>query len=215
MSGLLDLFVAPAESHPARPRTREAAWVGPSPAAAVLGGAGDARAVARLLVAELRGHGRAQCALVAEWHPEGTGLAGVRGGVAPAASRRLAASLAGRGLAAAPAGRTVRCALPGEPGEAAAAWSRALAAAACPAVLAVTGPRPPAFDGLLDDLDLIVIVRPEDADPDITALAVAGLATLRPPVAITAPPPPGAALLPATGARFLSADVTTLVRGLA
>src|SRR4051794_7681711 len=70
-------------------------------------------------------------------------------------ARRRAAGLAARGHDARPAGRLVVVSLAGG-GEAAAAEARrALAAAgAAPAVLALGGPRDPAFDALLADQDL-------------------------------------------------------------
>jgi len=187
-----ELFLAPADgaSRPAAPARRRALPVAGAPAAAVLGAPGQARGVALLLAAELRLRARAACALAGEWTGGEAGPGGPARLGAGRAPRALAERLAERGLDASTRGRVVHLSLPPEAGEATAAWSRALAAAACPAVLAVAGPRPPAFDVVLGGLDLVVLVCA--AGDELTELALEGLAGVRAPVITCRPVGAGA-----------------------
>lgn len=222
MSGLLDraaaLFLTPPSPTAAPPRAAAAGPAG-TPAAAVLGSPAHAPAVARLLAAELRLRTRSGCALVGEWRADPDEPGPARGGMAASAARRVADRLAGRGLAAEAQGRLVRLTLDPDARLAASEWERAVAAAACAAVLSIAGPRPPAFDALLDDLDLLVLVTPEEAPAELTDLALAALAPLRPPVLTCRSIPAGTARLLSSSSiatsRLLGPELSAAVRGLA
>ncbi len=104
-------------------------------------------------------------------------------------ARRLAARLVAQGLPAAACGRLAWVELAADPDVAREQVARCLRVAAAPAVLAVAGPRPAAFEPLLAALDLAVAVLPAEAGPALRALA------LRTPAgrerAIVAPLAPG------------------------
>ncbi len=191
------LFLDPPAPTPLR-ETEPAAWDAPAaaghvPSVAVLGAPRDTLPLAHALAAELRGRSRADCALIGEWRGETSALA--RPGRSTRAARSLAVRLAARELEAKPRGRAVVVALPADAATATAAWRRAVVAAQRPAVLALTGPRPAAFDPLLDDHDLLVLVPPAGAPPALAELGLAGVAGLRPPVVTARPPALAAARL--------------------
>jgi hypothetical protein len=210
LSRVGDLFVAPAVERPALPR---AAALGGAPSAVVLGGGG----IARLLAGALRGHG-AGCALLAAW--SGVERPEPPGGPSSGPARAAAARLTARGLRATARGRLVALTLPEDAEAALAAWRRATGASGCPAVLSIEEGRPAALEPALVDADLIVVVLPPEAGEDgLEGLALAGLAGLRAPVAVTRPLPPGAARLAGLSslatARALGADVLSAVRVVA
>lgn len=144
------------------------------PTAGVLGALEDVGPLAALLSAELRLSARAGCVLLAGWdageRPE------VRSGIAARQAHQLAGRLSARGLDAGARGRLATIRLPAEPEAAAAAWRRGLAAAECPSVWALAGPRPVQFEPLLGELDLIVLVPGAVASAELGRLALAGLA---------------------------------------
>jgi hypothetical protein len=152
--------------------------------AVVLGAPTAAVPVAAACAGELRAQARAAAAVLCVW----------RGGEPPAgattpAVRRLAARLAAHGLAATASGRLAWVALDPAPGDAAAQVQRARALAGAPVVLAVAGPRPAAFEPLLADAALALVVLPAEADETLRALA---LATLPSRASLAVPPlPPG------------------------
>lgn len=141
--------------------------------AGVVGAHEDVAPVAALLAAELRFRSGASCALLAGWSA-GERLEN-RAGAASRPARRLAGSLAGRGLDACARSRTVTVLLPDDPAAACSGWQRALAAADCPSVLALAGPRPAGLDRLLGELALIVVVLGAAAGEEMGRLALAGL----------------------------------------
>jgi hypothetical protein len=166
VTALLDaiarVFVAPV-SPEAAARPASAAAV---PSAAVCGPAAEPLACALALLLRSRGP-----AVVCSW-----GAGGRRASAAPtAAARRLAASLGARGLAARASGRLVVVALDAAPSIAAAEAARAGAAAGdAPVVLALCGPRDPAFDQVLAAQDVAVAAAGE-APEELIRLGVAAL----------------------------------------
>lgn len=220
MSGLLEravaLFVAPADDRRVTPPRIEPPAL-QAPAIAVLGAPGDAGAVARLLSTELRLRAGASTVLLAEWRAGGPPPEPV--GVAPPGTRRLVERLTARGIEASARGRIVHLPLPPEPPLAASALHRAVVAAGVPAVCALAGPRPAAFDPLLDEQDLVVIAPPAGASETLTDVALAGLARVRAPVVVSRPVPRAAVRLLAASSvatsRALGPAVTDAVRGLA
>lgn len=222
MSGLrhraLEYFVAPEPSTEARVEAHGAtrAALGP-PAAGVLGATSDVSAVASLLASQLRVRCRAGCVVIAEWS-SGEPLA-KRTGVASRQARQLAARLAGRGLDVGTQGRIVTTRLPADPLAAGSAWRRVLAAADCPSVCVMAGPRPEGLDAMLAELDLIVLVPGEVATAELGQLALAELAGVRALVVSSRPVQSGMARLLASSSiaasRVLGDDVTRAVRALA
>jgi hypothetical protein len=148
------------------------------PRAAVLGRPEHALPVAAALAGDLRAREGAGAALVGVWPAEA-----LRAGLATRAATRLAERLSVRGLPAVSRGRLAWLPLDESP----AAFERVAAAIDEPAVLAITGPRSTATDGLLAEQHLIVVVAPVDADSALSELTVAGLAAL--PAAVMARPP--------------------------
>jgi len=223
MSGLrdraVDYFVAPKPSADTARRVGGASRAAlEPPAAGVLGAHDDVGSVAALLASELRLRMRAGCVLLGEWsaeeRPEN------HAAVASRPARRLADRLGGRGLDANAQGRLARVRLPGDPPAAGSAWRHALAAAECPSVWALAGPRPADFDPLLAELDLIVLVPGAVASAEMGRLALAGLAGSRAIVALSSRPvSSGLARMFAASSiatsRLLGADVIQAVRALA
>jgi hypothetical protein len=97
--------------------------------------------------------------------------------------------LAAHGLAATASGRLAWLALDPSPADAATQLLRARALVDAPLVLAMAGPRPAAFEPLLADADLALVVLSADAEEPLRALA---LATLPSRASFAVPPiPPG------------------------
>jgi hypothetical protein len=143
---------------------------------AVLTAAPDAPALGAALGLALARLHRVPVVVVCMWTGGQAPARAWRGPAWPAA-RRLAGGLAARGHDARPAGRLVVVWLAGADDAAAPEARRVLAAAgAAPAVLALGGPRPAAFDVLLADQDLVVVGTRSGADPTLGRLALAGLA---------------------------------------
>lgn len=165
MTALLDAiaraFVAPTTVPRAGPVSAVAA-----PSAAVCGPGAEPVACSLALLLRRRGP-----VIVCRW-----GADGRRGAVpASAGARRLAASMNARGLSAQASGRLVGVALDEMPSVAAAEAARATAAAGeAPVVLALCGPRDPAFDDVLAAQD-VAIVALQDAPQELVRLAVAAL----------------------------------------
>jgi hypothetical protein len=166
MTALLDaiarVFVAPA---PADKRVERVAAV-TAPSAAVCGPIAEPLACALALLLRPRGP-----VVVCAWG------AAARRSAAPATAgaRRAAASMAARGLAVQAGGRLAVVTLDATPSIAAAETARAAAAAGeAPVVLALCGPRDPAFDQLLELQD-VVVVASGDAPEELIRLGVAGL----------------------------------------
>ncbi len=173
MSALLER-AASALSQPAATLHRFA------PRALVLGRADDAVPVAAALAGGLREQERAAGALLATWPSAGPPRAALG---TPAASR-LAARLQARGLEAVARGRLAWLALGLDQ---LALAARAAAAVDVPTVIAVTGPRTAATDAFLADQDLVVLVVGADAEPELEALALAGLQHCSAPVVVRRP----------------------------
>jgi hypothetical protein len=208
MTALLDaiarVFVAPTAGARAEPVSAVAA-----PSAAVCGPGAEPVACALALLLRRRGP-----VIVCRW-----GVEPRRGALpATAGARRLAASMAARGLSAQASGRLVGVALDEMPSVAAAEGARATAAAGeSPVVLALCGPRDPAFDDLLAAQD-VAIVALQDASAELVRLGVAALEeTSRRAVAapVLAGPSAWAAragLWAGPGARRALADATDVLR---
>jgi hypothetical protein len=178
MSGLLaairDLFVAPAGT-PAATRAQPP----PAPCLAVLARPPEAMAAtAALALALARAHGT-RCALACGWRIDWSQAPRIGAG---GDARHLALRLDARGIAADASGRLVRARLPEDAAAAAAAAERAVAAATCPAVLGLAGPREPALDRLLASPDAVVVVHPAEADAALAGAVEASLAGLPVPV---------------------------------
>jgi len=161
---------------------------------AVLGAPAVAVPVAAACAGELRARARATAAVLAVWRAGATvaGEEGERaspGAATTPAARRLAARLAAHGLPATACGRLAWLALDPAPGPAAAQAQRCIELADAPFVLALAGPRPPAFEPLLAALAVAVAVLPGDADPALHELARAGLPART--GLVVAPLPPG------------------------
>ncbi|MEA2149129.1 MAG: hypothetical protein QOD69_959 [Solirubrobacteraceae bacterium] len=170
---------------------------------AVLTAAPDAPALGAALGLALARLQRAPAAVVCVWSSAPVAWSAWRAPALPAA-RRLSAGLAARGHDARPAGRLVVVRLAGAGDEAATQARRAIVAAgAAPAVLALGGPRSPAFDALLADQDLVVVATRSGTDPVLTQLAVAGLAGARRACACEVPAAPPARSLAAAGVVLL------------
>jgi hypothetical protein len=165
VTALLDVitrvFVAPGEAQ-ARPVAPSAIA---APAVAVCGPGAQPLACALALVL-----GRSP-AVVCSWADGGRGASAP----ATAGARRLAASMAARGLEARATGRLVLVGLDVCASVAAAEVARASAAAGDAAVVvALCGPRDPAFDPLLAAQDLAVVAS-HDAPEELVRLGVAAL----------------------------------------
>lgn len=177
-----------------RPAERETATSSPRPdaGASILivvvcagSGAQSLGAAVALLAARAR---RAPAALVATW--TGDDLASPIALVGPPLSgaRRLAADLVLRGLDAQPAGRVVHLSLPPAECDAAVLAERAISAArAVPTVLVVGGPRGSAFDALLADSELAVVMTAPGSEPLIAELACGAISLPAPAVVACAP----------------------------
>jgi len=120
------------------------------------------------------------CALLCVWEPSGRVRPGWTAGASRPA-RREALRLQARGLPARADGRLARVALGDGAAEAATTAERVIGAAGVPVVVALLGPRPGAFDPLLEDTGLVVVATPPDSA--VGALAGIELAHLRAPVA--------------------------------
>jgi hypothetical protein len=166
--------------------------------AVVLGAPAAVVPVAAACAGELRARARSAAALLCVRRPAAPSVPAVdaaepaarspAGATTPGA-RRLAARLAAHGLPATACGRLAWLALEPEPAAAAGQFRRCLAVGGGPVVLAVAGPRPPAFEPLLAELHLAIAVLPSDIDPALRELA---LATLRSRGRAVLPPlPPG------------------------
>ena len=215
---VLEFLVDPDPSAGGSPRNRTArATALEPPTAGVLGALQDALPVATLLSAELRLRCSASCVLLADWS------AGERpvNRTSPASrpARRLAERLGARGIDACPKGRTVIVRLPAEPAAAASACRRAVAAADCPSVLALMGPRPGPLDALVDELGLVLLVLGPTASPELGELALANVAEPRALVVRRPPVSAGLARLLASSSiatsRLLGTDVVQAVRAVA
>jgi hypothetical protein len=202
MSDLLalvrDFFVAPAETG-ARPRAAPP----PAACAAILGRPAEVATVAPALALALaRGRGASvgvACGWRAGWGPGArfppTGTA-----------RRLALRLDARGLAADATGLLVRVGLPDDPVAAQAAAERTAAAASCPVVVALGGPRDAVLDHLLATQDVVVLVHHGEADAALARAAEASLAEL--PAPVVACPLPTAGPLRALATAGIAAPPT-------
>ena len=169
-----EVFVRPA----AGPRKSTASAPRPAPRIAVVCAAEDAAALGVAAASILARRHRADCALACVWAPEGVSRAAGEGGpLAGRSARRLATALLARDVPSTARGR-LAIALPArDPATAAPAAARALAAAgAAPTVLALGGPREPAFDALLADQDLVVVATRPSASGPLAELALAAVA---------------------------------------
>ena len=196
-----DAFVRPA----AGPRKSAASAPRPAPRIALVCASEDAAALGVAAAAILARRHRADCALACVWAPEGVSRgAGEGRPLAGRAARRLATALVARDVPGTARGRLVIALPAGEPATAAPAAARALAAAgAAPTVLALGGPREPAFDALLADQDLVVVAtRPSASGPlaELALAAVADVATRA--VACEVGPTPAGRLLATAGLRI-------------
>jgi hypothetical protein len=192
---LLAWFVEPA---PDAPAAVAAPPIGRPVSAAVVGAAARAvLPVAAAAAGELRARADAPAAIVAVWSAPGAASPGAGGrdaartpsGAAIPPARRLAAGLAAHGGAATACGRLAWLGLPADAEEAARVVRRLEAEADVPVTLAVCGPRPAPLEPVLADRDVAVAVLPVDADPDLRALAPAGLPSRA--CGVQAPLPPG------------------------
>jgi hypothetical protein len=196
-----DAFVRPA----AGPCRSAASAPRPAPRIALVCAAEDAAALAVAAASTLARRHRPDCALVCVWAPEGVSRAVGEGGpLAGRAARRMATALAARDVPSAARGRLAIALPAGDAPTAAPAAGRALAAAgAAPTVLALGGPREPAFDALLADQDLVVVAtRPSASGPlaELALAAVADVATRA--VACEVGPTPAGRLLATAGLRI-------------
>lgn len=146
----------------------------PDRTAAVMGVGPDTLGLAAGLAGELRVRSGARTALLLAWSPARPAPAPL-----PAwpATRRLAAGFAPSHQVAA-RGRLVLLQLPGEPEAAASVAAELSAAAGVPTVLALCGPRSPAFDGLLRSRDVIIVSEAADLPGGLAELAARELRRL-------------------------------------
>jgi len=157
--------------------------VGPprfAPRALVLGSARDAVPVAAALAGGLRAGERPGGAVLVTWPAEEA----PRPALGTPAAARVVAGLRARGLEAVARGRLAWLALGHDD---LALARRALAAVDVPAVVAITGPRSTATDELLADQDQVVLVVPEEVDPNLAELARNGLAEYDIPLTVRGP----------------------------
>jgi hypothetical protein len=175
MSRLVDLFLEPAPP---------AAAPHPAPAAprltGVLAPATDLAATAGAVAAAARRGARARTAVVLR--PGATAPQ-----AATPAAAGLARRLAGRDVAATAAGTLCVVALPPDPAQATALVWRVAAAVDVPLVFALPG-RVDGFDGLLAQMDRLVLAPPPGTADDLADLALMSLAALGPPAARITPP---------------------------
>lgn len=145
----------------------------------------------------------ASAVTVAEWSGRLTEKAADR--LATPAARRTAGALRDLGLVAGCGGRLARALLAADEAEAA-AEARVLAEQSpVPAVVVVAGPRGPAFDGLLAQQDLVVLVVRPGEDPELVSIAVAELSRLGTPTApVELPSSPGATALARSGTALVA-----------
>jgi hypothetical protein len=196
-----DAFLRPA----AGPRRSAASAPRPAPRIALVCAAEDAAALGVAAASILARRHRADCALACVWVPEGVSRAASEGRpLAGRAARRLATALVARDVPGTARGRLAIALPAGDPATAAPAAARALAAAgAAPTVLALGGPREPAFDALLAEQDLVVVAtRPSAGGPlaELALAAVADVATRA--VACEVGPTPAGRLLATAGLRI-------------
>ncbi len=152
--------------------------------AAVIGAPAAAIPVAAACAGELRVQARAAAAVLCVWH----GRELPAGATTPAV-RRLAARLAAAELAATACGRLAWVTLAAEPRQAAEQVRQCRAIVPVPLVVAVAGPRVPAFEPLLAETDVTIAVLPAEAEDALRVLAVATLPSRE---ALVLPPlPPG------------------------
>jgi hypothetical protein len=119
---------------------------------------------------------RRGCALACVWTPAAPAASGDGRPLASGQARRLAMALGARGLVADACGRAAAVTLPVSPADAVGAARRALAAAGqAPTVLVIGGPRDGAFDPLLTEHDLVVVLSRGGGPDAVAALAVADL----------------------------------------
>jgi hypothetical protein len=165
------LFLAPAPTAAtARPPAAPADLVG------VLAPSRDLAVVAGGVAADLRRRHRAKAVLVCA-----SGSAPAARLLAGRAARALASRLAARELPAVAAGGTCRMTLPDDPDAAVqTAWRAVTAAGGVPAVVALAE-RTDAADGLLAQVDLLLLATRADTEPAYAQLALASLAALGPP----------------------------------
>jgi len=174
------------------------------PSVGLLCPSADAQALGAALSLALGARHRAPVVAVCVWIGDTPAGPAWRAPALPAA-RRLAGSLAGRGHDARAAGRLAIVRLPADATEAARQARRASAAAgAAPTVLALGGPRVPAFDELLAEQDLVVVATASGTDPALARLALAGLESAAGRVCVCEVPP-------ARSARSLAAAGLTLL----
>ena len=172
-----------------------------APRALVLGRPDEAVPVAAALAGGLREQHRAAGALLAVWPAP----APPRAALGTPAATRLAARLQARGLMAVARGRLAWLALGPDD---LALGARAVAGVDVPATIAITGPRTPATDELLEDADVIVLVVAADAEPGLEALTLAGLEQCSAPVVVQRPlDGPGARAAAMAGWGRLRAEV--------
>ena len=177
----------------------EAVAAPPPRHAVVVGAAGAVVPVAAAVAGELRARQRAGASLLCVWRPAGaespdderTPAARSPAGATTPGAGRLAARLEAHELAATACGRLAWLLLDPAPAAAAEQAGRCLASVTEPVVLALAGPRPPAFEPLLAALDLAIAVLPAGADDSLRVLALAGLPT--PARHLAAPLAPGPA----------------------
>src|SRR5438552_4393245 len=166
MTALLDAIARIFVAAPSVQQRREAITVVAVPSAAVCGPAAEPLACALALLLRRRGP-----AVVCAWG----GGARRPGAPATAGARRIAASMTARGLEAHASGRLVVVTLDSAPSIGAAEAARAAAAAGeAPVVLALCGPRDPAFDQVLAAQDLAVVAA-DEAPEELVRLGVAAL----------------------------------------
>jgi hypothetical protein len=187
MAGLLSrvgaFFLEPALAPAAEPAPAPVPHAAPL-AAAVVGAPGLVVAVAAACAGELRARQHASAALVCIWYPDGGSRPETDGAEPPArppagattpGARHLASRLAAYDLPTTACGRLAWVQLIADPEAAATQVRRGLAFAGAPLVLAVAGPRPEAFEPLLESLDVAIAVLAREADPSLRALAAAAL----------------------------------------
>jgi hypothetical protein len=166
----------------------------------VLGAPAAVVPVAAACAGELRARAKAAAALLCIWRPAARPSPDIeRDAAVPSAqspagattqgARRLAARLVAHGLPVTACGRLAWLALEHDPIAAAGQARRCIAVTDVPVVLAIAGPRPPALEPVLAEVDLAIAVLPPDIDPALPELA---LGTLRARERVVlAPLPPG------------------------
>ncbi len=172
MSGLLkrigELFVAPEAGESARPVRRSAPQI-----VGVLSAPDDLAAAAGGIAAALRRAAGSRTAVVCR-----VGEPPVQHAASPAATT-LARKLADRELNAAASGTLCHVGLAADAVEASRDLWHVAGAVEVPVVLVLAGRRD-GFDGLLTQLDHLVLAAPAGADETLTELALASLAALGP-----------------------------------